>query len=74
MTIDTIERDFRKKLSEKVRLVPEGVNRYRVLTPFRFDDGDHFVIVLKRDADQWTLSDEAHIYMRLTYDIPDRYL
>ena len=61
--------DFRTKVSEKVKLVSDGLNRYRVLTPFRFDDGDHLVIVLKRDGDAWMLSDEAHTYMHLSYDI-----
>ena len=69
MAIDTIEQDFRAKVSAKVRLVAEGVDRYRVFTPFRFDDGDHLSIVLKQLGDQWVLSDEAHTYMHLTYDI-----
>ena len=40
MSIDTIEQEFKEKVSAKVRLVAEGVNRYRVSTPFRFDDGE----------------------------------
>ena len=69
MSTQTIERDFREKVSEKVRLISEGIDRYRVLTPFRFDDGDHLSIVLKQDDSQWVLSDEAHTFMHLTYDI-----
>ena len=38
MTNDTIEQDFQAKVSAKVRLASEGVGRYRVFTPFRFDD------------------------------------
>ena len=68
----TIEEDFRAKVSEKVGLVSEGLNRYRVLTPFRFGDGDHLVIVLKREGDRWLLSDEAHTYMHLTYEMDER--
>lgn len=71
MYIDTIERSFRETVSTQVRLAQEGINRYRVFTPFRFDDGDHLVIVLKRDMFGWTLSDEGHTYMRLTYDIDE---
>ncbi len=66
-----IEKDFHEKVSTQVRLVSEGMDRYRVFTPFRFDDGDHLAIVLKRETPGWTLSDEGHTYMRLTYDIEE---
>ena len=69
MSISTIERDFHDKVSGKVRLVPEGIERYRVFTPFIFEDGDHLSIVLKKEGQGWMLSDEAHTYMRLTYDV-----
>ena len=36
-----------------------------------FDDGDHLVIVLKKENSQWILSDEAHTSMRLIYDIEE---
>ena len=72
MPFATIEQDFRAKVSEKIDLVSEGLNRYRVLTPFRFGDGDHLAIVLKRDGDGWILSDEAHTYMHLTYEMDER--
>lgn len=72
MSTNAIEQEFRKKVSEKVRLIPEGVNRYRVFTPFRFDDGDHLAIILRRDGDGWVLSDEAHTFMHLTYDIDEQ--
>jgi len=72
MTIEAIERDFREKLTDKLRLVSEGVNRYRVFTPFMFEDGDHLSIVLKRDNGRWVLSDEGHTYMHLTYDLDEK--
>lgn len=72
MNTDTIERDFREKVSRKIRLAPEGVDRYRVFTPFLFEDGDHLAIVLKRRNGGWVLSDEAHTFMHLTYDIDER--
>ena len=71
MSMESIERDFREKVSAKVRLSAEGVDRFRVFTPFLFDDGDHLSIVLKKDGAHWILSDEAHTYMRLTYDIEE---
>ena len=72
MSIDMIEHDFQAKVSAQVRLMAEGTDRYRVFTPFRFDDGDHLSIVLKRIGEQWMLSDEAHTYMHLTYDIDEQ--
>jgi hypothetical protein len=72
MTIDTIETDFRRTVGETVRLASEGVNRYRVFTPFLFEDGDHLAVVLKREASQWILTDEGHTYMHLTYDLDEQ--
>lgn len=72
MTITTIERDFHEKVSRKVHLASEGMDRYRVFTPFLFEDGDHLAIVLKRQNGDWVLSDEAHTFMHLTYDIDER--
>jgi hypothetical protein len=72
VTVQGIEKSFQAKVCEKVRLLSEGVDRFRVLTPFMFDDGDHLAIVLKRDNSHWTLSDEGHTYMHLTYDVDER--
>ena len=70
--LESITAAFRERVSEKVELVPEGHDRYRVFTPFQFEDRDHLVIVLRRDGDEWVLSDEGHTYMHLTYDIPEK--
>ena len=72
MSIETIERDFREKVCSKLSLMSEGVNRYRVLTPFMFEDGDHLAIVMKRENGRWVLTDEGHTYMHLTYDIEEK--
>jgi len=72
MNVTTIERDFREKLCEKVSLTSEGVNRFRVFTPFLFEDGDHLAIVLKQKNGDWLLSDEGHTYMHLTYDLDEK--
>ena len=72
MPISTIEQDFSEKVSAKVRLVAEGVGRYRVFTPFRFSDGDHLAIVLRQTGTRWVLSDEAHTYMHLTYSMDEQ--
>lgn len=72
MPIETIERDFKQKVCENLRLTSEGVDRYRVFTPFLFEDGDHLAIVLKREQGRWILSDEGHTYMHLTYDLEEK--
>ncbi|HEX8949559.1 MAG TPA: DUF1828 domain-containing protein [Dissulfurispiraceae bacterium] len=72
MAIDTIERDFKKKVCDSLQLIAEGIDRYRVFTPFLFEDGDHLAIVLKREQDRWVLSDEGHTYMHLTYDLDEK--
>jgi hypothetical protein len=72
MVLRDIERDFKKKVTEKLSLSSEGIDRYRVFTPFMFEDGDHLSIVLKRINGGWTLSDEGHTYMHLTYDLEEK--
>ena len=69
MLIDRIERDFREKVSDDVRLIAESTGRYLVFTPFCFNDGDHLTILLKQDGPRLFLSDEAHTYMRISFDI-----
>lgn len=71
MSAPSIEKEFQDKVSTKVRLISEGVDRFRVFTPFLFEDGDHLSIVLKRQNSEWILSDEAHTFMHLTYDIEE---
>jgi uncharacterized protein DUF1828 len=74
MNPDPITRDFRDRVCEQVALEPEGPDRFRVLTPFRFEDGDHFGIVLKREGDGWILTDEAHTLMHLSYWLDEKEL
>jgi hypothetical protein len=72
MQIQGIESDFKAKVCEQLRLKQEGEHRYRVFTPFLFEDGDHLAVVLKREHNKWLLSDEGHTYMHLTYDIDEK--
>lgn len=69
MTREAMERQLQQKVAAGIRLVSEGADRYRVLTPFQLDDGDHLSIVLKKEGNKWSFSDEAHTYMHLSYDI-----
>lgn len=72
MTPEAVERDFRQKVCDQLRLASEGLDRYRVFTPFQFEDGDHLAIVFKREGSTWVLSDEGHTYMHLTYELDER--
>lgn len=71
MSADSIQREFQQKVSDKIHLASEGVGRYRVSTPFLFNDGDHLVVVLKQEGERWALTDEGHTYMHLSYDIDE---
>lgn len=67
----TIEQKLQEGIKSRVKLFPDGDNRFRVYTPFVYDDGDHLGIVLKRDGRGWLLSDEGSTYMRLTLKIDE---
>jgi hypothetical protein len=69
MTIDakSISRSFKRKVSAGVKLETGGLNRFIVYTPFAFDDGDHYVVVLKKERGKWILTDEGHTLMHLSY-------
>jgi len=69
MGIKNIEKEFKEKVSKEIRLLEEGVGRFRVFTPFQFDDGDSFAIVLKSVENQWLISDEGHTFMHLSYEM-----
>jgi hypothetical protein len=72
MDASEIEQSFRKSIGAQVDVVPEGIGRYIVHVPFTFDDGDHYVVLLKKLAnDGWCLTDEGHTYMHLSYELPD---
>lgn len=69
VSIDKIEREFKEKVCNEIKLFEEGKERYRVFTPFRFEDGDHISLVLKSLKNNWILSDEGHTYMHLSYNM-----
>ena len=68
MDIEAVQKSFRNAVTESVRLSPEGIDRYQIFTPFQFDDGDHFVVVLRKGKQgNWIITDEGHTYMHLSY-------
>lgn len=66
-----IEREFKASVCEGVEVVSEGLNRYLVHVPFTFEDGDHFVVLLKQENGHWLLTDEGHTFMHVSYDVPE---
>lgn len=71
MMASDIKEIFCKSLCEQIDLIEERKNYFRVFTPFRFDDGDHLSIVLKKKNQEWVFSDEGHTYMHLSYVIDE---
>ena len=71
MNIGSVREDFKARVCEQVDIQPEGKKRFVVSTPFRFEDGDHFVIVLKQEDEGWILTDEANTLMHLSYDLDE---
>ena len=72
MKTEAVREEFKSRVCEQIDLELEGEGRYLVHTPFRFDDGDHFVITLQREGPAWILSDEASTLMHLSYWLDDK--
>ena len=72
MAIETIERDFHEKVSIEDSAGSRGHGTLPRVHPFLFEDDDHLRIVLSKEGARWVLSDEAHTYMHLTYDIDEK--
>ncbi len=68
MNVAELQKEFKRKVCEEIDVESEGLARFVVYTPFMFDDGDHFVIILKKLADRWILTDEGHTFMHMSYD------
>jgi hypothetical protein len=67
-----IERLFRDQARGGIDVIPGGEDRFHVVTPLAFDDGDLLPIVLKKGPEgSWCLSDEGHSLMRLSYEIDE---
>lgn len=71
MMRDGIVKSFRSKVCAEIDLIPEGLGRYVVSTPFEYDDGDCLEIVLRERDGGWVLADEGCTFMRLTYDVEE---
>lgn len=69
MTIESLEEQLKRRISERITLVGRGIDRFLVNTPFSFDDGDALTIFLYRDGSEWLLTDEGKTFMHLSYDV-----
>lgn len=58
---------FKETVCREIEIEKKGLNRYIVYTPFAFDDGDHYVVILEREDNHWLLTDEGHTFMHLSY-------
>ncbi len=67
--LSEIQDNLRNTVSAEISLLNEGVNRFRVFTPFEFEDGDHFSIILKKNKGSFIFTDEAHTIMHMSYDM-----
>ncbi len=69
MSVQEIAQTVQKLLGNQVEVLEEGQYRYPILTPFMMEDGDHYNIVLKgkEGGQSWTLTDEGHTLMHLSY-------
>lgn len=68
MELTDVQRDFKTKVCDEISLIPEGLSRYVVSHPFTFDDGDHYILILKKIGENWFLTDEGHTLMHLSYE------
>lgn len=69
MKMQDLTSSLQQAVSSSIHLLEEGHNRFRVFTPFLFDDGDHFSIVAKLSDGKWMFSDEGHTFMHLSYEL-----
>ena len=68
-----IVKDIMGKVGKSVQVLPEGIDRYRVIMPFTFDDGDSLNIFLRKKAEnKWLVSDEGNTLMRLSYNFDEK--
>ena len=69
-TVVSFAEQFRSAICREIELAEDSPDRYVVDVPFMFDDGDHYVIIAEHDGKGWTLTDEGHTLMHLSYTMP----
>jgi len=71
VTNDEIVSMLRESVCRSVTIFEQGKDRYRILTPFTFSDGDRFCPILYKTGPKWSFSDDGSTFMRMTYRIND---
>jgi hypothetical protein len=72
MMSQDIIRAFKESACGEIGLASNGIDRYIVDVPFTFEDGDHYVVILRQEGQKWVLSDEGHTLMHLSYELRDK--
>jgi hypothetical protein len=60
-----LQTKFIAKLHDSITLEQLDQNMFELITPYTFSDGDGFSIVLKKENDNWILTDEGDTLMHL---------
>jgi hypothetical protein len=63
--------EVRRNLAEEIEVVALGPDKYGIVTPMAFDDGDLLPLVLRKDDAGWYLTDEGHTFLQLTYELEE---
>lgn len=58
-------------IQKEWRVYEDTPKHYRLFSPFAFDDGDRFVMILRPGQHAWELSDEGHTFMHLSYKMDE---
>lgn len=57
--------DIHKNICDTFEIESDGTDRFVVHTPFSFDDGDGFVVILKKTPEGWVFTDDGHTFFHL---------
>lgn len=68
MGIDRILESMKEGMHPLVSLEPKGGDRYLIHTGYTFPDGDELHMILERKCDGWTITDDAHTMMWLSFE------
>ena len=69
--INDLRKQFKDSVCDSIEVIQQGINRFVVETPFAFEDGDSYVIVMIKKRNSWVLTDEGHTLMHLSYWMED---
>lgn len=62
---------LQRKIRNEFQVEPTEEGSFAVYSPFTFDDGDTFVVMLQQNGGNWLISDRGHTFMHLSYSDVD---